>query len=259
MKEETSKKEQPVAPAGDEVLEEGQQAVAPKESADFYDGKNAAPPPNGQLDPVSEAARVAEKLAGSTRSAIEGYEHVADAVKRFGERENREFTRELVKTRVLPADEADLGLSGSRQSMMVGVGTHAEMLTNEAVLSFFKEPRLTPLYQTTVLYELIPGHDEHDRIAELVKILRKKKGAITREFLLDQTRERKRAQKSAKTNPSRAAPASAFASPTSGSSASQPGSRDIREITDPSRSSALRIPGRLPGCMRAPLVHVAPA
>ena len=68
--------------------------------------------------------------------------------------------------------------------------------SEKEVLDFFKEPRLTTLYQTSVLYRLIEGHEERDRIAELVKLFETKRGAITREFLLNQTRERiKKAQK----------------------------------------------------------------
>jgi hypothetical protein len=141
------------------------------------------------MDPVQEAKQVIADLGAGTRSEIDAYVRIRDAVEAFtGHRQSEDrFFAALVEGHVLPKAEADLGFSSPKLSKLCTIGDCGDMLLRPDVLPFLR-PGYSVLYATVLLYEDIPGDGEEAKARELVRILSECEGPLTRDYLTDARR-----------------------------------------------------------------------
>jgi hypothetical protein len=106
------------------------------------------------------------------------------------------FLAPLIECGVLTAEEAKLGRSGSKLSMLIQIGEHAQLLRHDEV-SRHLLAGYTIVYQTCVIYKNLPG-GELQKVQELVRILAACPEDGARKYLLAATRHLKRNQSAPK-------------------------------------------------------------
>jgi len=152
---------------------------------------SAAPDAKGRanLDPAAEGSQVAADWHGSAASLILACVRIKNALLTFGEDRALldAFLAALVDGHVLSSAEAKLGRAAPKLSKLVMIGEHADLLRREEIFPLLV-PSYTTIYHVTVLFEKLPKGDEEQSIKELERILAKRLGDISREFLLEQTR-----------------------------------------------------------------------
>lgn len=160
----------------------------------------AAPTAKSGRDEIeAETGLVAKLLRGSANSIVCGAKAMtADLERRKDDDEKaRAYIKGLARRRVIPDAEGDQGRSSPTVSKYLKIGANAGTFESEQLAEFLP-PSYTALYSMANLYEELPEGDEEKKLKKLVGILKKEKGAVTREFLIRETRRLKEQKKTTK-------------------------------------------------------------
>lgn len=163
----------------------------PRGENEHAEPKSRLPAAGGE-SPAVAASFVAKHLRGSALSIIHACRCVHEMLNSFDDADTRAFIGELVQQRVVPAQEAKLSTSsGTTLSKHSKIGANADLLLR-AELTDLLPTGYTTLYHLVGLYEAIPEADKEKKFQALLAILHKRKGAITRGYLVTETRNLKK-------------------------------------------------------------------
>lgn len=135
-----------------------------------------------KTEPKSYAASALHHRASAVREEVASNVVLMEGIDQFSSSDEKvkQLVKPLIKSKMLPAsaEQVLFEAKDSKCSMMRKVSDCADMLLHRSILPLLR-PGLTPLYQTSLLWE-----DLDRNIEKLRAVLLTSDGPLTREFLL---------------------------------------------------------------------------
>lgn len=166
-------------------------------------GKSLAlipPAPSAANNPKAEADDIVARFNQGVEAVVDACQSINRSIARFRDRQDNldAFIEGLASGHVISRSEARMGLGSPKLSKLQSIGEHAEILQQPGVLEKL-EPGYTILYQTVLLYRAMEGGADA-KIRLLVEVLGRCDGKLSRDFLSQALKDRKRAARSRKSS-----------------------------------------------------------